>query len=349
MQPDSASPISSRRPLALSVVVPCYNEADVLDLLSQRLTAVCRAAVADYEIVLVNDGSRDATAEILDRLSASDPHIVGVHLSRNYGQQLALTAGLQVCGGERILIIDADLQDPPELLPDMMQRLDAGCDVVYGQRIRKEGESWFKTSTATVFYRLMRHLVDIDIPIDTGDFRLINRRVLDVLNGMPEQYRFVRGMIAWIGLRQEPLYYVRAPRAAGTSKYPFGKMLLLAADAITAFSVRPLRIASWLGVGCGLFGLSLLIYVFASWSRGEVIRGWTSVMTALLLIGSCQLLVAGMMGEYLGRMYMESKRRPLFVIQKIVRQPPGVSPEPDRIMPLVTETHSQRQAHSDRS
>jgi dolichol-phosphate mannosyltransferase len=327
--PPAAQP---RQTVALSVAVPCCNEAAVLAELHRRLTDVCVATVGQsYEIVLVNDGSRDETWAMISAFAKTDPHIVGVDLSRNYGQQLALTAALQICAGERIFIIDADLQDPPELLPEMMARMDAGCDVVYGQRIKRHGETWLKRVTSAMFYRTLDSLVDIHIPSGTGDFRLMNRRVLDVLNGMPEQNRFMRGMISWIGLRQEPIFYERAPRFAGRTNWPFAKLMLLALDAITAFSVRPLRIASWLGLGCGLFGAALLFYVFWSWLDGKAIQGWTSVMTALLLIGSCQLLVAGVMGEYLGRLYMESKHRPLFVIRDIARSAstPASRPPPD--------------------
>jgi glycosyltransferase involved in cell wall biosynthesis len=307
-------------PPRVSVVAPCYNEENGLAELHRRVSNVCREVAGDsYEIVLVNDGSTDNTWATMVLLSSVDPHLVAVNLSRNHGHQLALSAGLSICAGERILIIDADLQDPPELLPQMMVRLDAGCDVVYGQRVGREGETWFKRATAKVFYRLLKRLVDIEIPLDTGDFRLMSRRVLDILNAMPEQNRFVRGMVSWIGLRQESLSYRREARYAGETKYPLSKMFRFAVDAITGFSVRPLRMASYIGGIAGVFGILLLLYVLGSWLSGATVAGWTSLMVIVLILGSVQLFVIGLLGEYLGRLYMESKRRPLFVIDSIVR------------------------------
>lgn len=251
-------------------------------------------------------------------LSASDPRVVAINLSRNHGHQLALSAGLQMCKGERIFIIDADLQDPPELLPLMMARMDDGCDVIYGQRIKREGETVFKKTTAMAFYRLLDRLVDIDIPRDTGDFRLMSRRALDILNSMPEHHRFIRGMVSWIGLRQEALPYDRAARFAGESKYPLSKMIRFAIDAITGFSVRPLRMASYLGFGFGMATLIFLAYVLVNYFTGKAVEGWTSLAVIMLALGSVQLFVAGVLGEYLGRLYIEAKGRPLYIIQEIV-------------------------------
>ena len=205
--------------LKLSVVVPCYNEENVLCELHRRITTVSESSVNNsYEIVFVNDGSRDASWKIMQEISHSDPHVVSINLSRNHGHQIALSAGLQMCRGERVFVLDADLQDPPELLTQMMARMDDGCDVVFGQRIKREGESVFKKTSAYIFYRLLDSMTDIKIPKDTGDFRLMNRRTVDVLNSMPEHHRFVRGLISWIGLRQEALPYARATRFAGESK-----------------------------------------------------------------------------------------------------------------------------------
>lgn len=308
--------------LKLSVVVPCYNEADGMHELHRRVSAVCRACVGDaYELVLVNDGSRDATWACMSELSRADKHLVAVNLSRNHGHQLALSAGLQLSRGERVLILDADLQDPPELLPAMMARMDDGCDVVFGQRIKREGETLFKKASAYAFYRLLERMVDIDIPTDTGDFRLMSRRAVDILNGMPEHHRFIRGMVSWIGLRQEALPYERAARFAGETKYPLSKMLRFAIDAITAFSVRPLRLASYYGICFGLATLLLLAYVLIHYFTGRTVEGWTSLAVIMLGLGSVQLFVAGVMGEYLGRLYVESKGRPLFVIQEILSSP----------------------------
>jgi dolichol-phosphate mannosyltransferase len=308
----------------LSVVVPCYNEEEVLPELHRRLSAVCRDTGQSYEILLVNDGSRDKTWPMMAELSRNDPTVVAVNLSRNHGHQLALTAGLSICRGDRVLIIDADLQDPPELLTQMLERMDAGADVVYGQRRHREGETALKLATASLFYRLIGALTDVPIPRDTGDFRLMSRRALNVLMSMPERHRFIRGMVTWIGFKQEPLLYDRKARFAGTTKYPFRKMLKFAIDAITAFSVKPLAIASWVGVGSGLLSLLLLVYSFVSWmgwAGGPAVTGWTSLMCVVTLLGSVQLIVLGIVGEYLGRMYEQMRGRPLFIIEQVARHP----------------------------
>lgn len=304
--------------VALSVVAPCYNEEAGLAELHSRVAAVARQLVGeDFELVLVNDGSRDGTWAGIRALCAHDPHVVGINLSRNYGHQLALSAGLSLCRGERILVVDADLQDPPELLPEMMRLMDAGADVVYGQRTDREGETWFKSRTAYLFYRLLDRLVDVDIHVDTGDFRLINRKVLDVLNAMPERHRFFRGMVSWIGLRQVPLRYRRQPRLTGRTSYGLGKMLILALDAITGFSILPLRIASLVGFFLAGFGAVALTWVLIVKAFGNSVEGWTSVMAIQIILGGAQLLVLGIFGEYLGRMFFEVKRRPLYVIDDI--------------------------------
>lgn len=306
-------------PIALSVVIPCYNESESIHELHRRVTAACRSTVADdYEIVLVNDGSTDGTWAALRELSERDPHVMAVELARNYGHQVALSAGLQICRGERTLILDADLQDPPELLPDMMALMNDGYDVVYGQRRQREGETLFKRASAAAFYRVLNRLIDVRIPVDTGDFRLMSRKALTHLNAMPEQFRFVRGMVAWLGLRQVAFPYERAARFAGETKYPFKKMLRFAVDAVTSFSVRPLRFASHIGITFGFLGLLCLVFTLVVWLRGDVVPGWTSLTALILILGSVQLTVLGIFGEYLGRMYIESKRRPLFIIDEIV-------------------------------
>jgi dolichol-phosphate mannosyltransferase len=224
-----------------------------------------------------------------------------------------------VCRGQRVLIIDADLQDPPELLTGMMKLMDEGADVVYGQRRERRGESPFKKFSAVLFYRLLNRLVDIKIPVDTGDFRLMSRRTLDELNRMPERHRFIRGMVSWIGFRQVPLLYERQERFAGETKYPFRKMLRFAFDAISGFSIVPLRIATYLGFICAVLGLFFFAYTVYSYLSGIALQGWTTLMTVVLILGSGQLLVLGVLGEYLGRLYIESKSRPLFIIEEIVR------------------------------
>jgi glycosyltransferase involved in cell wall biosynthesis len=304
----------------LSVVVPCFNEEAGLPELYRRLTAAC-GAVADtrYEIVLVNDGSSDSTLRVMRMLSSKDSHVITVNLSRNYGHQLALTAGLRLASGERVLIIDADLQDPPELLSEMMALVDAGADVVYGQRRHREAESPFKLASAKIFYRLLRRLTDVDIPRDTGDFRLMTHRAVQFFNDMPEQHRFVRGMISWIGLAQVPLLYDREPRFAGTTKYPLIKMVRFAVDAITGFSMMPLRAASILGLIMGLISMVMVAYTLGSWFFGRTVEGWTSLTTIFLVLSSAQLLFLGVLGEYLGRLYMQAKQRPLYIVESIYR------------------------------
>ena len=310
------------RPLALSVVVPCFNEQATLPALHRRVSDACRACVGQsYELVLVNDGSGDGTWDLLTGLAGSDSHVVAVNLSRNYGHQLALSAGLQLSRGERIFILDCDLQDPPELLGRMMARMDEGCDVIYGQRIRREGETAFKKASAHIFYRLLRRLTDVDIPADTGDFRLMSRRAVDQLNAMPEQHRFIRGMVSWIGLRQEALPYERAPRFAGETKYPLSKMIRFALDAITGFSIRPLRIATWLGLFFSFGSVLLMAYVLGVYMIGHTISGWTSLTLIILMVSAVQFLLMGVLGEYVGRLYVEAKGRPLFVVQEVLASP----------------------------
>jgi glycosyltransferase involved in cell wall biosynthesis len=307
-----------RRP-ALSIVVPCYNEEACLDQLHARVSSAARAAVGDdYEIVFINDGSRDASWPAMQRLSAADPHLVAINLSRNHGHQLALTAGLDLCAGEQILIIDADLQDPPELLTDMRATMvREGADVVYAVRRKREGETLFKKLTAAGFYRVLDRVTDTPIPLDTGDFRLMSRRALDAFLSLPEQARFIRGMVAWVGFRQVPFPYDRAERLAGETNYPLGKMVRLAFDAVTGFSTAPLRFASHVGlVLTGVTSL-VLLYVIASFFMGSTVQGWTSTMLVVLFLGAVQMFVLGMIGEYLGRLYVESKRRPLYLVADV--------------------------------
>ena len=306
----------------LSVVVPCYNEEPVVAALHARLSAACQKVVGDrYEIALINDGSRDNTWATMQKLALADPHVVAVSLSRNHGHQLALTAGLSICAGERILIIDADLQDPPELLGQMMEMMDRGADVVYGQRSSRGSETAFKRASASLFYRLLTKMTDVSIPVDTGDFRLISRRVLSVLQSMPEQHRFIRGMVSWVGFTQVPVVYDRAERFAGTTKYPFHKMLRFALDAVTGFSTLPLRVSSYVGAFLGLAALAMIGYALVGYLQSRVVQGWTSVMIAVLLLGSAQMFFLGILGEYVGRLYIEAKHRPLYVISEVTRVP----------------------------
>ncbi len=312
----------------VSVVVPCFNEEEVLAETVRRLTGACTAAVGtDYEIVFVDDGSHDRTWPLLQAFAAGDAHLVAVSLSRNFGHQLALSAGLQLCRGERILMIDADLQDPPELLTPMLAAMDQGADVVYGQRTERQGETAFKTGSASLFYRLLNKLTDVDIPENVGDFRLVTRPVLEALLALPEQHRFVRGLVAWLGFRQVAFPYARAERFAGVTKYPLRKMLRLAVDAITGFSVVPLRISIWAALLCFGIALGTMGYGLVSWLFFDVVRGWASLMVLVALFAGVQLLCLGILGEYVGRMFMEAKRRPLYIVREIVTAPrPDAAP-----------------------
>ena len=303
----------------VSIVVPCFNEAECLATLHARLTAVCRSVASDdYEILLVNDGSRDDSWAMMEALAAEDPHLVAVNLSRNHGHQLALTAGLDLCRGDLILIIDADLQDPPELLGAMLETMRRdGADVVYGLRRSRVGESAFKRATAHGFYRLLASATDVDIPLDTGDFRLMTRRALNVLLAMPEQARFIRGMVAWIGFKQVPLPYDRDERFAGTSKYPIGKMVRFALDALTSFSSAPLKLASHAGLALSFGSLLIVAYILYGWATGRSAPGWTSVMLVVVVLGAVQMFVLGLMGEYIGRLYSQAKQRPLYIVQAV--------------------------------
>ena len=304
---------------ALSIVVPCFNEEDCLGALHGRLGGAARAVFGDdYEILLVNDGSSDGSWRIMRELAQSDPHLIAVNLSRNHGHQLALTAGLDLCRGEVVLVIDADLQDPPELLGPMlatMRREDA--DVVYGVRRSRAGETAFKRATAHGFYRLLARATEVDIPLDAGDFRLISRRALDVLLAMPEQARFIRGMVAWIGFKQVPILYDREERFAGETKYPLRKMLRFALDALTGFSSAPLKLASHAGLVLSIGSLLILFYIAYAWLSGQSIQGWTSLMFVVVVLGAVQMFVLALMGEYIGRLYNQAKERPLYIVADI--------------------------------
>lgn len=310
---------------ALSVVIPCYNEEACLAELHRRVSAAARAVAGDsHEIVLINDGSRDQSWAIMQQLSEADPHLVCINLSRNHGHQLALTAGLDLCFGERILIIDADLQDPPELLADMMTQMDhSQADVVYAVRRGRSGETAFKKATAKVFYRLLDKLTDVDIPLDTGDFRLMSRRALDAFLSLPEQARFIRGMVSWVGFRQVPFLYDRQERFSGVTKYPLRKMIAFALDAVTGFSTAPLRLASHIGLWLVLASVLLILYIAIGYFSGNAVQGWTSTMLVVVVLGAVQMFVLGMIGEYLGRLYIESKRRPLYIVADIAGEAHG--------------------------
>ena len=340
---------------ALSIVVPCYNEQECLAALHERLTKAARSSVGeDYELVLVNDGSTDPTWQMMMDMAASDPRLVAINLSRNHGHQLALTAGLDLCRGDVVLIIDADLQDPPELLDDMLGTMKREqADVVYGVRTQRSGETPFKRTTAHAFYRMLARATDVDIPLDAGDFRLISRRALDALLAMPEQARFIRGMVAWIGFRQVPFAYKRDERFAGTTKYPLRKMVRFAFDALTGFSSAPLKLASHAGLWLSVGSVLVMLYIFAGWLSGQAIPGWTSLMLIVVVIGAVQMFVLGMMGEYIGRLYSQAKQRPLYIVQDIKGREIAEAPRRERGLGIVAsakgpvtvkpESHQRRQ------
>ena len=303
----------------LSIVVPCFNEEPCLAALYLRLAAAARASVGeDYEIVLVNDGSRDGSWAMMQGLATDDPKLVAINLSRNHGHQLALTAGLDLCRGDVVLIIDADLQDPPELLAEMLAAMrKEQADVVYGVRRSRSGETVFKRATAHGFYRLLKRATEVDIPVDAGDFRLMSRRALDALMAMPEQARFIRGMVAWIGFKQVPILYNRDQRFAGETKYPLRKMIRFAFDAITGFSSAPLKLASHAGLALSLGSLLIIGFIGYAWLAGRSIPGWTSLMLVVVILGAVQMFVLALMGEYIGRLYNQAKQRPLYIVQEI--------------------------------
>ncbi|HEY0431700.1 MAG TPA: glycosyltransferase [Pyrinomonadaceae bacterium] len=304
--------------MLISVVVPCYNEEQVIIETNRQLVATLAGLEqADFEIVYVDDGSRDRTADLLREIQAADQRARVVRLSRNFGHQLAVSAGLEHAAGDAVVIIDADLQDPPEVIHEMVARWRDGYHVVYGMRTDRPGETAFKLWTAKLFYRLINRLSKVQIPLDVGDFRLIDRQVVNVMLAMPERDRFLRGMVSWIGFRQVAVMYARAERRAGASKYPLLKMLQFAVDGVLSFSLTPLRVALWVGflsIGLAFAGI-IYAFVVRFYIR-DYVKGWASIFTAVLFIGGAQLITLGIIGEYIGRIYAEVKRRPLYVIQE---------------------------------
>lgn len=301
----------------LSVIVPCFNEQDVIRHTHQRLEAALRAITGDFEIIYVDDGSRDGTAELLRAIQAASPEVRVLRLSRNFGHQIAVSAGLEYARGNAIVLIDADLQDPPEVIGEMVAKWREGFHVVYGQRVDRSGESRFKLWTARAFYRLINRLSEVPIPLDTGDFRLMDRTVVDALLRMREKHRLLRAMTSWVGFRQVALPYSRAERFAGTSKYPLRKMLTLALDGIISFSAIPLKIVT--SVGLAFSALSVIGIVYAVAQRlltDNWVPGWTLIFITVLLIGGLQFIFLGVMGEYIGRIYSEAKDRPLFLVME---------------------------------
>lgn len=301
----------------LSVVVPLYNEELVIKEMHARLTSALVGNDMDYEIVLVNDGSKDNTLKFAKEICKRDRKVKLVSFSRNFGHQIAITAGMDRASGQIIVFIDADLQDPPEVIPEMIEKWKEGYQVVYGVRAKRKGESVFKLATASLFYRLLRKMTTVEIPVDTGDFRLIDRKVLEQLKNMREKNRFVRGMVSWVGFRQGKVEYTREKRFAGETKYPLKKMLKFALDGMLSFSLVPLKLSSGFGFLCVVVGF--LMFVYGSVSKifypETTIPGWTLVFVAIVFLGGIQLITIGILGEYLGRIYEEAKGRPIYIVE----------------------------------
>lgn len=311
----------------LSVVVPAYNEQEVLPSFHARLAPVMEAIGLPWEVVYVNDGSRDRTLTIMEGLKAADPRVALVNLSRNFGKEIALTAGLDhAAATDAVIVIDADLQDPPEVIPDLVAAWRQGFDVAYARRRAREGETWLKKATAKAFYRVMQKVGGkVELPADTGDFRLISRRALDALLALREQHRFMKGLFAWVGFPSTPVLYDRAPRAAGETKWNYWRLWNLSLEGITAFTVGPLKVATYLGlftaIVAGIYGLQLIIRTILF---GNPVAGYPSLMAVVLFLGGVQLMTLGIIGEYLGRVFNETKGRPLYIVE---RHAPSESPD----------------------
>ena len=310
----------------ISIVVPAYNEQDVLRVFHERLSPVLAKLGVHVEVIYVNDGSSDGTLEILRSLKATDERVAILDLSRNFGKEIALTAGLDHASGDAVIVIDADLQDPPELIPEFLQRWHEGYDVVYARRTEREGESALKKATAYVFYRIMQRASHVKIPEDAGDFRLLSRRAVDSLRQLREHHRFMKGLFAWIGYPQKAVFYQREARAAGKTKWNYWRLWNFALEGITSFTTAPLRFATYIGL---LTALASFVYaaivIYKTLAFGESVRGYPSLMVAILFLGGVQLFTIGIIGEYLGRMFNEAKQRPLYIVKDYL--PAGAPPK----------------------
>jgi polyisoprenyl-phosphate glycosyltransferase len=305
----------SSRPL-LSVVIPVYNEELVIEALHSRLLQVLAPTFPSFEIIFVNDGSKDKSGQLLDAICNSDSRFKTLHFSRNFGHQAAVTAGLHAATGQAVVVSDADLQDPPELIQDMIAKWRDGFDVVYAQKIRRKGIGPLKRAAYYIYYRLLRSLTDVEVPPDTGDFCLMDRKIVDLLNSMPERNRYVRGLRAWLGFRQTAILFERPARFAGETKYPFRRMVGLATDGILSLSKAPLRLAMYFGFLSSAFSFALLIAFMIEriFGPGNLARGWASTIVVILFLGGVQLICLGVIGEFIGRIYDEVKQRPLYIV-----------------------------------
>jgi glycosyltransferase involved in cell wall biosynthesis len=302
-------------PFTLSVVVPAYNEQEVLPEFHRRLAAVLDCLPARCEIVFVNDGSTDGTVEVIEQLRSRDSRVALVDLSRNFGKEIALTAGLDHARGDAVVVIDADLQDPPELIVDLVREWRRGYDVVYAQRAAREGETWLKKATAHLFYRLIRRVSRVSIPADTGDFRLLSRRAVDALARLRERHRFMKGLFAWIGFPQKAVLYRRDPRFAGETKWNYWRLWNFAIEGFTSFTIAPLKLATYFGVLVALASFAFAAFIVArTIIFGDPVRGYPSLMVVVLFLGGVQLVSIGILGEYVGRMFNEAKGRPLYLL-----------------------------------
>ncbi len=300
-----------------SIIVPLYNEELVIEETYKRLTEVMARTKESYELVFVNDGSRDKTEQLAKEIIAQDKHVCLINFSRNFGHQTAISAGMDNARGQAVVVIDADLQDPPEVILQMIEKWKQGYDVVYGKRLARKGETAFKKVTAKVFYRFLSSMTNIDIPTDTGDFRLIDRKVCDAMKTIKEKNRYIRGLVSWVGFKQTSVEYVREERFAGETKYPLKKMLKFASDAITSFSDKPLRVAAYLGNAISLVSFLYLLYVvIRKLTVGDFGEGWASIVAISLFFNGVVLIVLGIIGEYIGRIYDECKNRPLYIIDE---------------------------------
>ncbi len=301
--------------MQLSIIIPIYNEQGNIDRLINRLKGVIAQLNVTCEYVFINDGSKDDSINIIKNLAAIDPSVKFINFSRNFGHQIAVTAGLDKCIGERIVIIDADLQDPPELIIDMYKKMDEGFEVVYAKRAVRKGESWMKKFTARMFYRILKSITSVNIPVDTGDFRIMDRKIVDVLKQMPEQQKFLRGQISWIGFNQTYVEYQRDERFAGETGYTYKKMIRFALDGITSFSNFPLKFATICGFAVS--GIAFLVMLYALYARfisRDYIEGWTSIIISVLFLGGIQLISIGIIGEYISRLSSNVRNRPLYII-----------------------------------
>lgn len=298
-----------------SVIAPIYNEVENIPELTRRVRAVMEQTSEAWELLLVDDGSTDGSTEQIQQLAEKDPRVVAVIFARNFGHQIAVTAGLDYSRGEAVIIIDADLQDPPEIMLDLIAKWREGYQVVYAVRSKREGESWFKLFTAAAFYRVIQRITDVNIPMDAGDFRLMDRSVVNVLNSMRERHRFLRGMSVWVGFKQVGVEYERAARLSGETKYPLRKMIKFASDAITGFSYFPLQVAMYLGfVSAGISILAIPVVIALRLAGSQAFFGQASALIAVLFLGGVQLISLGILGEYIGRLYDEAKGRPLYIV-----------------------------------